>query len=117
MAEKFIPDHVLIYLSAGRLRCYDATKSHTFGKGECFLARKNRLAKYKIESASEAQNPIAFCFDEPFLKAFAAKHPQHSRLAAPKDTFIPVDQNSFAIQLYAVGSSLLHRPLPNGQKL
>ena len=90
MAEKFIPDHVLIYLSAGRLQCYDATKSHTFGTGECFLARKNRLAKYKVESAGEALNPIAFCFDEPFLRAFAAKHPQHSRLAAPKDTFIPV---------------------------
>ncbi len=92
IAEKFIPDHVFIYVSAGTLKCFDATQSYTFSKGECFLARKNRLAKYRIEHSGENFAPIAFCFDEAFLKAYEAKHPQSSKTVAPKDTFIKVEE-------------------------
>ncbi len=90
IAEKFIPDQVFIYVAAGTLKCFDATESYAFSKGECFIARKNRLAKYKIERSAEGFEPIAFCFDEAFLKAYVAKHPQPLKSFAPKDTFIKV---------------------------
>ncbi len=97
VAEKFIPDHVLIYVAAGTLRCFDAAQSYTFSKGECFIARKNRLARYKIERGKEGFEPIAFCFDEAFLKAYYKKHQPHSKGFIPKDTFIKVGETGLLL--------------------
>ena len=90
IAEKFIPDHVLIYVAAGTLNCFDTTRSYTFNKGDCFMARKNRLSRYKIKSSPEGFEPIAFCFDEPFLRDYQKKHQPPASTFIPKDTFIDI---------------------------
>ena len=97
VAEKFIPDHVLIYVAAGTLKCFDAAQSYAFSKGECFIARKNRLAKYKIDAGKEGFEPIAFCFDEAFLKAYQKKHQPQSKGFTPKDTFIKISETNLLL--------------------
>lgn len=92
MAEKFISDHVLIYLAAGTLHCFNATQHYTFRQGDYFMARKNRLARYKIEKSQEGFDPIAFCFDEPFLNEYQKKHQPPSKKSISKDTFIAIRQ-------------------------
>ena len=92
MAEKFIPDHVFIYVAAGTLNCFDATQRYTFSKGDYFIARKNRLARYQIEKSNEGFEPIAFCFDEPFLINYQKKHGSQAKKSTLKDTFIDVRQ-------------------------
>ena len=97
VAEKFIRDHLLIYVAAGTLQCFDAAQSYTFSKGECFIARKNRLAKYKIDAGKEGFEPIAFCFDEAFLKDYHKKHSPQSKGITPKDTFIKIKETGLLL--------------------
>lgn len=74
LKEQFIPDHVFLYINKGALRFFDGNKSQTFKAGECGIARKNSLAKFELLNSPEVFQPIVFCFDVPFLKAFQLKH-------------------------------------------
>lgn len=105
MAEKFIPDHVFIYVAAGALDCFDATQRYTFSKGEYFIARKNRLARYQLKTSKEGFEPIAFCFDEPFLKDYQKKHGPQAKKSTSKDTFIVVGETDLL-------SSFIHSLTP-----
>ncbi len=89
-AEHFIPDHVFVYIVQGALRCYDGHRSYVFRSGECFLARKNRLARYNREAEAEAFENIILCFDEKTLRDFEEKHRNAAVKTASADTFIPL---------------------------
>lgn len=97
ISEQFIPDHVFICVAAGTLKCFDAAQSSTFSKDECFIARKNHLARYKTGRDKEGFEPIVFCFDEPFLKAYQAKHQQGSKSLVSKDTFIKIGETDLLL--------------------
>lgn len=88
LAEQFIPDHVFVYVAKGTIRCYDGNKNYIFKSGEYFLARKNRLAKYGIEAATDEFEPIVFCFDEPFLKKFQERHKATFTYFKSAETFV-----------------------------
>ncbi len=90
LSEQFIPDNVFVYVAKGAIHCYDGNKNYTFKTGEYFIARKNRLARYKIEKSEDNFEPIIFCFDEPFVRDFQQKH--KTKVAAFKsgDTFIKI---------------------------
>lgn len=89
LAEQFIPDHVFVYIEAGTIRCYDGSNTYAFGAGQCCLARKNRLAKYR--TGEEGFAPLIFCFEEAFLRSFGAKHGIGAAPAKAAETFIPVE--------------------------
>ena len=86
LTEHFIPDHVFLYVATGTIHCYDGNKSYTFKAGEYGIARKNRLARYKI--ASEFFEPILFCFDEAFLRDFQEKHKATATHFKGQETFV-----------------------------
>jgi hypothetical protein len=92
LLEQFIPDHVFVYAVKGTIHCYDGNKNYIFNAGEYGIARKNRLARYKVENGFE---PIIFCFDEAFLRSFQNKY--HSKLieSSSVDTFIKMDKSAF----------------------
>ncbi|MDN3548350.1 hypothetical protein QWZ01_08210 [Mucilaginibacter aquaedulcis] len=74
LKEQFIPDNVFLYVVKGEINFYDGDKRHTLGSGECGVARKNHLAKFRVTKLEGGFEPILFCFDEPFLRAFQQKH-------------------------------------------
>lgn len=72
LKEQFIPDHVFLYVLKGEIAFYDADERYTLQAGECGIARKNHLAKFLVNDKSF--EPVLFCFDEAFLRAFQQKH-------------------------------------------
>jgi AraC family transcriptional regulator, exoenzyme S synthesis regulatory protein ExsA len=87
LTEQFIPDHVFVYVAKGMIDCYDGDKNYTFKAGEYCIARKNRLARYKISAGFEFS---FFCFDEAFLKDFQKQHSSKTAAFASNDTFIKI---------------------------
>lgn len=72
LKEQFIPDHIFIYLVKGSLRIFDGNKHYVFKSGDAFFLRKNTLAKFEL--LEDVFEPVAFCFEESFLKEFQQKH-------------------------------------------
>ena len=109
LKEQFVPDNVFIYVASGKIKVFDGLHSYIFKKGDACLARKNRLAKYKILDSSEAFFPIIFCFDEVFLQEFQQKKQPRISESSISDSFIEVPAseliNSFitSIQPYYKG--------------
>lgn len=90
LAEQFIPDTVFVYIATGTVQCYDGNKTYTFKAGDYFIAKKNKLARYKIIHTKEEFKPVIFCFDEPFLKSFQEKHKIAFTKFNTSDTFLKV---------------------------
>ncbi len=96
LTEHFIPDHIFVYVANGSINCFDGHKSYIFKSGEYFLARKNRLARYKI--TEDNFEPIMFCFDSAFLKNYSEKNKLNSLEFASPDTFIKLQKNKLITQ-------------------
>ena len=90
LSEQFIPDNVFVYVAKGAIHCYDGNKNYTFKTGEYFIARKNRLARYKIEKSEDEFKPTIFCFDEPFVRDFQQKHKTKVAEFESADTFVKI---------------------------
>lgn len=88
LKEQFIPDHLFFYIVKGGIRFFDGTKSDTLKAGEYGLARKNHLAKFELLDSNEGFEPVAFCFDEPFLRDFLKKYQPKIVDYKTKDAFI-----------------------------
>lgn len=88
LREQFIPDHLFIYVAKGGVRFFDGHKSDTIQAGEYGIARKNHLAKFELLDNEEGFEPVAFCFDEPFLQAFVKKHQPKTAAYKTADAFI-----------------------------
>ncbi|MBC6112999.1 helix-turn-helix domain-containing protein [Pedobacter fastidiosus] len=93
LTEQFIHDHVFLYVSRGAIQCYDGNKNCTFKAGEYCIARKNRLARYKIESGKDEFEPVIFCFDEAFLKTRWEKNKKTTIKFRSPDTFVKIKPN------------------------
>lgn len=93
LQEQFIPDNVFLYVAEGVIQTYDGNKKMVFKAGDCGIAQKNRLAKYEILESKDEFEPIVFCFDEPFLQAFEAKHKIEIKNKAIQDAFIKLPRN------------------------
>ncbi|MBF4517911.1 helix-turn-helix transcriptional regulator [Flavobacterium sp. ANB] len=74
LKEQFIPDNVFVYIANGAICFFDTHKNYIFKTGDCGIARKNYLLKYKLLESKENFDPIIFCFDEPFLVNFQKKY-------------------------------------------
>jgi len=88
--EQFIPDNVFIYIVKGVIRVFDGNKSYTFRAGDACIAIKNRLAKYTLLDSIDGFEPILFCFDEPFLKAFQQKYGTKKTGVSSLETFMKI---------------------------
>jgi AraC-like DNA-binding protein len=89
--EHFIPDHVFLFITKGALRCYDGNKSYTFRAGECCLARKNRLARYRNEKGEGDFEKIVFCFEEQFIRGFHEKYKLEPIKFDSTETFVKIN--------------------------
>ncbi|QHW01582.1 helix-turn-helix domain-containing protein [Spirosoma endbachense] len=78
--EQFIPDHVFLVVVHGEISFFDASKRYTIKAGECCIVRKNRLVRFMRSSGAEEFEPILFCFEQSFLRAFQKKY-NYSRSA------------------------------------
>jgi AraC family transcriptional regulator, exoenzyme S synthesis regulatory protein ExsA len=87
-AEHFIPEHVFLYVIKGAMNCYDGNKTYTVKSGECAIARKNRLGRYKKVKVDDEIEKIFVFFDETFLKMFQKKHNPTILKFNSTDTFV-----------------------------
>jgi AraC-like DNA-binding protein len=87
LTEQFIPDHVFMYVAKGTINGYDGGKNYLFRAGDYCIARKNRLARYKVSTEFEYS---FFCFDEAFLKAFQKQRVSKTTAFASNDTFVKI---------------------------
>ncbi|MGI4865324.1 MAG: AraC family transcriptional regulator [Janthinobacterium lividum] len=87
LMEQFIPDHVFLYVTQGRIECYDGRKSYALQQGDYCVVRKNRLAKYQSQKGGAFER-LFFCFDEPFLRAFQERHQLAKKAFHQPDTVI-----------------------------
>lgn len=93
LKEQYIPDNLFIYVVKGSVEVFDGAKSYTLRKGQCCIARKNRLAKYRLLDSDEIFDPILFCFDEPYLHEFLEKHPTPIPKYSTSDAFILLQES------------------------
>lgn len=90
LKEQFVPDHVFLYVVKGEITFYDGHDRYSLGTGECGIARKNNLVKFKVKEGFE---PILFCFDEPFLQSYQSKHAIPSK-SNNKDALIKISHTA-----------------------
>jgi hypothetical protein len=93
LTEQFIPDHVFVYVARGAIRCYDGTRTYVFRAGEYCLARKNRLARYTIDTGADEFEPVVVCIEEQFLRIFREKHQIQPATFSSADTFLKINRN------------------------
>lgn len=91
--EHFISEHTFLYVIKGMMRCYDGNKTYTFKSGNCGLARKNRLARYKKEKEDGELEKVFIFFDENFLRIFQEKHKITISKFILTNTFVKIDTN------------------------
>jgi len=72
--EQFIPEHTLAYVIKGIMNVYDGNKLISLHAGDCYIARKNRLARYNKEKVNNELEKVFVFFDEAFLKRFQERH-------------------------------------------
>ncbi|HWZ02702.1 MAG TPA: AraC family transcriptional regulator [Mucilaginibacter sp.] len=95
--EQFIAEHTFAYIIKGEMQLYDGSKGCVVKSGECGLARKNRLVRFKKEKENGELEKVFVFFDELFLRAFQEKHKpgvpkfrsDETILRLPKNNFMP----------------------------
>ena len=89
--EQFIAEHTFMYIIKGIMRCYDGNKTYIFKSGNCGLARKNRLGRYKKEKVDGELEKVFIFFDEGFLKMFQEKHKTKVATFHSADTLVKIN--------------------------
>ncbi len=72
--EQFIAEHTFAYIIKGVMHIYDGSKNYMLKSGECGIARKNHLARYKKEKENGELEKVFVFFDEKFLRMFQERH-------------------------------------------
>jgi len=72
--EQFVTEHTFAYIINGEMHLYDGSNNYVLRSGECGLARKNRLVRFKKEKVNGELEKVFVFFDVSFLKAFQEKH-------------------------------------------
>jgi len=91
--EQFIADHTFAYVIKGVMHLYDGNKIYTLRSGDCGLARKNRLARFKKEKENNELEKVFVFFDEKFLRMFQEKHQVKATKFNSNETILPIDKN------------------------
>ncbi len=73
-AEQFVAEHTFAYIIKGEMHLYDGSNSFVLRSGECGLARKNRLVRFKKEKENGELEKVFVFFDEQFLRTYQEKH-------------------------------------------
>lgn len=96
--EQFIAEHTLVYVIKGELNVYDGDQHFSLHSGDCYLARKNRLARYNKEKVNGELEKVFVFFDEPFLKRFQERHEVNMTKFNVTETMIPVASSELLSQ-------------------
>lgn len=91
LPEQFIPDHVFVYVEAGKIECYNGYQNQILIPGVCYLFRKNHLVKYNKGTNGSELQLIRVCFEETFLQAYKDKHKVTVVDFNSPDSFIKLD--------------------------
>lgn len=93
-SEQFIAEHTFVYIIKGVMQLYDGSKNYSLKSGECCLARKNRLARFKKEKENNELEKVFVFFDEKFLRMFQEKHDVKPTKFNSNETIIHVNKNN-----------------------
>jgi len=91
--EQFIAEHTFAYIIKGVMHLYDGNKNYTLKSGECGLARKNRLARFKKEKENNELEKVFVFFDEKFLRMFQEKHNLKATKFNSNETILLINKN------------------------
>lgn len=114
--EQFVAEHLFLLVTQGELEGYDGYRKRVLPAGAACLVRKNRLVRYRKQTAAGQAEKIAIRFDEALLRAFVERHPKVTdTAAAPPDgeAFIDIEMSerlrAFALSLppYYLGGGRL----------
>jgi len=92
--EQFISEHFFIYLLKGTMKAYDGNKNYSINPGDYYIARKNHLIRYTKYKDEGQFEKIIITLDEPFLKKFLERYPQHAAPVDNTDAFIFLKENN-----------------------
>lgn len=92
--EQFIAEHTFAYIIKGEMHLYDGSTNFVLKSGECGLARKNRLVRFKKEKENGELEKVFVFFDEPFLRAYQKKHQPVVTKLKPAETALRLPENS-----------------------
>jgi AraC-like DNA-binding protein len=93
--EQFIAEHTFASIIKGEMHLYDGSNSYVLRSGECGLARKNRLVRFKKEKENGELEKIFVFFDEAFLRAFQEKHQPTVPKIRSGETILRLPENNF----------------------
>ena len=91
--EQFIAEQTFAYIIKGVMHLYDGNKNYTLKSGECGLARKNRLARFKKEKENNELEKVFVFFDEKFLRMFQVKHNLKVTKFNSNETILHINKN------------------------
>jgi AraC-like DNA-binding protein len=91
--EQFIAEHTFAYIIKGVMHIYDGSKTYTLKSGECGLALKNRLARFKKEKENNELEKVFVFFDERFLRMFQEKHNIKTIKFKSNETILHINKN------------------------
>jgi len=91
--EQFIAEHTFAYIIKGVMNLYDGSNNYTLKSGECGLARKNRLARFKKEIVNNELEKVFVFFDEKFLRMFQEKHQVKAVKFNSNETILHINKN------------------------
>lgn len=91
--EQFIAEHTFVYVIKGLMNIYDGSKQAVLKAGDCYLGRKNRLARYNKEKVNNELEKVFVFFDEAFLKQFQERHKPKATKSKSNETLIQVKKN------------------------
>ena len=103
--EQFIAEHTFAFIIKGVMQLYDGSKNYTLKSGECGLARKNRLARFKKEKENNELEKVFVFFDEKFLRIFQEKHQVKETKFNSNETILYINKNDLI-------SNFVHSLLP-----
>jgi AraC family transcriptional regulator, exoenzyme S synthesis regulatory protein ExsA len=91
--EQFISEHTFVYIIKGIMNIYDGNKQVILKSGDCYIARKNRLARYNKEKINNELEKVFVFFDEAFLKRFQERYTTVEKEFRQVETMIKIEKN------------------------
>jgi AraC family transcriptional regulator, exoenzyme S synthesis regulatory protein ExsA len=92
--EQFIAEHTFAYIIKGVMQENDGSKNYMLKSGECGIARKNHLARYKKEKENGELEKVFVFFDEKFLRMFQERHKTTALKFTSNETILRISKNN-----------------------
>ncbi|CAN5639696.1 hypothetical protein BH09BAC4_BH09BAC4_04280 [soil metagenome] len=91
--EQFIAQHFFTYQEAGSLQVYDGSRAYHIQAGDCYLATRNQLAKYKKQPCQGRFKTTTFFFSQDLLKSLREEHGYQADRHYQKTALIQIQPN------------------------